>query len=316
MSRKLSSEQAADGKNLYTLSNWIDQLTELAVSSIEWDVPDTIDPIYLERELFYHGKVVFFAVEEGLVCLSGFKSGLPNIYGIPTRRIVHAKNGFTAELSNANSVICYNNTSKTPGSIKMMIYASRLAELDRIIDLHAKAQKVPVLLKAPKEAQLSAENVYAQLDSNDDVIRITNDFQPEAIGAVNLGVPFMGNDLRALQQDIYAQYLRERGIGSANTGKAERLNTSEVAAGNSGLLIYQAALMAPRQQACKLVNERFGDILGGKQISCHFRRDMIDYILDDLQAGINQKKVPAAGGFTYTDRDPDTNTTEEVEDNG
>ena len=312
----ITSESAAFGKNLDTFANWIDQLTQLAVSSIEWDVPDTIDPIYLERNLFYHGKVIFFAVDEGLVCLSGFGSSKPNVYGIPTQRIVQGNNGFTATLDNTNSVICYNNTERKNGYSKALTFASRLAELDRIIDLNAKVQKVPVILKAPKEAQLTAANAYAQFDSNDDVIRIDNDFQPDSIAAVNLGVPFTGNEIRALQQDIYAQYLRERGIGSANTGKAERLNTSEVAAGNSGLLIYQAALMAPREQACKLVNERFADILGGKQISCRFRRDMIDYILDDLQAGIDQKKTPAPGGFKYTDRDPDTNTTEEVDVNG
>lgn len=314
MARKLSSEAAADLKNLNTFSNWIDQLTELAVSSIEWDVPDTVDPIYLERNLFYHGKIIFFAVEEGLVCLSGFSASKPNVYGIPLQRIVNGCNGFTATLDNTNSVICYNNTTKTTGYSKALTYASRLAELDRIIDLNSKAQKTPVLLKAPTEARLSAENVYAGYDSNDDVLRITNDFEPDAIGVVNLGVPFTGNELRALQQDIYAQYLRERGIGSANTGKAERLNTSEVAAGNSGLLIYQAALMAPRQQACKLVNERFADILGGKEISCRFRRDMLDYILDDLQAGIDAKKMPAAGGFKYEDRDPDRATTEVSDD--
>lgn len=306
----ISTESAAIGKNFATFGNWIDQLTQLAVASIEWDVPDTIDPIYLERNLFYHGKVVFFAVEEGLVCLAGFSASKPNVYGIPLQRIVNGNNGFTATLDNTNSVICYNNVERRNGYNKALTFASRLAELDRIIDLNAKAQKTPVVLKAPKEAQLTAENVYAGYDSNDDLIRITNDFEPDSIGAVNLGVPFTGNDLRALQQDIYAQYLRERGIGSANTGKAERLNTSEVAAGNSGLLIYQSALLAPRLQACKLVNERFADILGGKKISCRFRRDMIDYILDDLQAGTEQKKEPAPGGFTYEDRDTEQEGTE------
>ena len=306
----ISTESAAIGKNFATFGNWIDQLTQLAVSSIEWDVPDTIDPIYLERNLFYHGKVVFFAVEEGLVCLAGFSASKPNVYGIPLQRIVNRNNGIPATLDNTNSVICYNNVERRNGYNKALTFASRLAELDRIIDLNAKAQKTPVVLKAPKEAQLTAENVYAGYDSNDDVLRITNDFEPDSIAAVNLGVPFTGNDLRALQQDIYAQYLRERGIGSANTGKAERLNTSEVAAGNSGLLIYQSALLAPRLQACKLVNERFVDILGGKQISCRFRRDMIDYILDDLQAGIDAKKMPAPGGFAYQERDPAREGTE------
>lgn len=297
----ITNEAAAYGKNLITLSHWQDQLAQLAIASIEWDVPDTIDPVYLERALFYHGRAIVFAADEGLVALCGFGSAAPNVYGIPTKRTVQAANGFQAILDNDNSVIVYNNVTRTNGQDRALMYASRLAELDRIIDSNAKAQATPVLLKAPKEAELSAANFYAAYDAHEDVIRINNDFQPDAIAAVNLGVTFEGNNIRALQRDIYAQYLQERGIGSANTGKAERLNTSEVAAGNSGLLMYQAALLVPRQQACKLINERFAGILNGKEISCRFRRDMIDFILDDLQAGIDAKKIPAPGGYTYTE---------------
>lgn len=299
MNNTFTAEQRAQANNLITLSHWEDQLAQLAIASIEWDVPDTVDPIYLERALFYHGKAIVFATDEGLVALAGFGSSLPNVYGIPTLRRVNAANGFTAELDNTNSVIVYNNVTRTNGQCRASMYAQRLAELDRIIELNAKAQKTPVLLKAPKEAELSVANAYAEYDTNAEVIKINNDFQPEAISAVNLAVPFEGNNIRALQQDIYAQYMRERGIGSSNTGKAERLNTSEVAAGNSGLLMYQAALMQPRLQACKLINQRFAEVLGGKEVSCRFRRDMIDYILDDLQAGIDAHKQAAPGGFTY-----------------
>lgn len=301
----ITSEASANFKNLFTLDRWLEHLAQISIASIEWDVPDTIDPIYLERELYYQGKVIFFAVEEGLVALSGFGSSLPNIYGIPTRRIVHAKNGFTAQLDNENSVICYNNVTRTNGVNSAISYATRLAELDRIIQLNARAQKTPVVLKAPKEAELSVANAYGEYDENSDVVRINSDFLPESISALNLGVPFQGNALRALQQDILAEFMRTRGIGSTNTGKAERLNTSEVAAGNSGLLMYQGALLAPRLQCCKLVNERFADVLGGKEISCRFRRDMIDYILDDLQAGIDARKVAAPGGFEYTEEVPE-----------
>lgn len=296
-----TNAREAAGRNLITLDSWIDQLAQVAISSIEWDVPDTIDPIYIERELYYHGRVIFFATDDGLVALSGFGASKPNLYGIPTKRVVNAKNGFTATLDNMNSVICYNNVTRTNGVNRALIYAGRLAELDRIIELNARGQKTPVILQAPKEAELSAANAYAQYDDNEDVIRINSDFSPETIKVLNLGVPFNGNSIRALQQDIYAQYMRERGIGSVNTGKAERLNTSEVAAGNSGLMMYQAALMSPRQQACKLVNQMFEGILGGKEISCRFRRDMIDYILDDLQAGIDAQKVAAPGGYVYTE---------------
>ena len=47
----ITQETAAYGKNLVTYSHWIDQLAQLAISSIEWDVPDTIDPIRSKRHV-------------------------------------------------------------------------------------------------------------------------------------------------------------------------------------------------------------------------------------------------------------------------
>ena len=276
-----NKETRALARNLTTFDTWLERLQLAAVSRIQWNLPDTVDPLYVERELFFNGRVIFFVADGSLVALSGFGSSKPNLYGIPLVRTVNAKNGFTAQLTNENSVIMYNNTLKRPTSPLAIDYAIRLANLDRIIELNANAQKTPYIIKATKENELSVRNAYAALDNNEEFIAITEDFQPDALEVLNTGANFTGLQLRTLQQAIMDEYLLQIGIASANTQKAERLITSEVAASNGGLMIYQEAFMAPRRNAAKFINERFGDYLK-EPVEPKFVSDVVNYILPGM----------------------------------
>lgn len=276
-----NKETRALARNLTTFDTWLERLQLAAVSRIQWNLPDTVDPMYVERELFFNGRVIFFVADGSLVALSGFGSSKPNLYGIPLVRTVNAKNGFTAQLTNENSVIMYNNTLKRPTSPLAIDYAIRLANLDRIIELNANAQKTPYIIKATKENELSIRNAYAAIDNNEEFIAITEDFQPDALEVLNTGANFTGLQLRTLQQAIMDEYLLQIGIASANTQKAERLITSEVAASNGGLMIYQEAFMAPRRNAAKFINERFGDYLK-EPVEAKFVSDVVNYILPGM----------------------------------
>ena len=276
-----NKETRALARNLTTFDTWLERLQLAALSRIQWILPDTIDPLYVERELFFNGRVIFFVADGSLVALSGFGSSKPNLYGIPLVRTVNAKNGFTAQLTNENSVIMYNNTLKRPTSPLAIDYAIRLANLDRIIELNANAQKRPYIIRATKENELSIRNAYAAIDNNEEFILITEDFQPDALEVLNTGANFTGLQLRTLQQAIMDEYLLQIGIASANTQKAERLITSEVAASNGGLMIYQEAFMAPRRNAAKFINDRFGDYLK-EPVEPKFVSDVVNYILPGM----------------------------------
>lgn len=276
-----NKETRALARNLTTFDTWLERLQLAALSRIQWILPDTIDPLYVERELFFNGRVIFFVADGSLVALSGFGSSKPNLYGIPLVRTVNAKNGFTAQLTNENSVIMYNNALKRPTSPLAIDYAIRLANLDRIIELNANAQKRPYIIRATKENELSIRNAYAAIDNNEEFILITEDFQPDALEVLNTGANFTGLQLRTLQQAIMDEYLLQIGIASANTQKAERLITSEVAASNGGLMIYQEAFMAPRRNAAKFINDRFGDYLK-EPVEPKFVSDVVNYILPGM----------------------------------
>ena len=275
-----NKETRALARNLTTFDSRLEQLQLAAVSRIEWGFPDTVDSLYVERELFFNGRVVSFIADNSLVALAGFGASKPNLYGIPLQRIVTAKNGFTATLDNENSVIIYNNTLKRPTAPLAIEYATRLATLDRIIEINANAQKVPFIVRTTKESELSVRNAFASIDNMEDFISVTDDFRQDAIQVLKSDVPFTGMQIRALQQSILDEYMLRLGIASANTNKAERLITSEVAASNGGLMIYQEAYLAPRRQAAEEINRRFGRYLD-KPVTVKFRDDVINHILPD-----------------------------------
>lgn len=275
-----NKETRALARNLTTFDSRLEQLQLAAVSRIEWGFPDTVDSLYVERELFFNGRVVSFIADNSLVALAGFGAAKPNLYGIPLQRIITAKNGFTATLDNENSVIIYNNTLKRPTAPLAIEYATRLATLDRIIEMNANAQKVPFIVRTTKESELSVRNAFASIDNMEDFISVTDDFRADAIQVLKSDVPFTGMQIRALQQSILDEYMLRLGIASANTNKAERLITSEVAASNGGLMIYQEAYLAPRRQAAEEINRRFGRYLD-KPVTVKFRDDVINHILPD-----------------------------------
>ena len=280
-------------KNFNTYGLWRDTLANLTIASITWEnMPDTVDVLYLEKQLFYRGAVIFFATTDGLVCASGFGTSLPNLYNIPSQRVINAPNGFTATLSNQNSVICYNNLLRKPSVFEANVYAGRLADLDSTIDVNSMTQKTPFLLKANKRNELSVKNAFMEIVGNSPALAITDDNNPDAIQVLNLNVDFKGKDLRDLQRDIFSEYCLRNGISSEGTVKNERQLVGEIAANNSGAIIYQQSKIKPRKQVCDILNnsEFFKPYLTKGPVDVKFEFDIQELIKSGNLYGQQQEE--------------------------
>ena len=261
-------------------------------------MPKTVDTLYLEKQLFYRGAVIFFATDEGLVCASGFGTSLPNLYNIPVQRVINAPNGFTATLDNQNSVICYNNILRKPSVYEANVYAGRLADLDNTIDVNCMVQKTPFLLKANKRNEMSVKNAFMEIVGNSPALAITDDANPDAIQVLNLQAEFKGKELRDLQRDIFSEYCLRNGISSAGTVKNERQLVGEVAANNSGAIIYQQSKIKTRKQVCDILNnsEFFKPYLTEGPVDVEFEFDIAQIIksgnlYDEEQGGGEDEQI-------------------------
>ena len=98
--------------NQITYNHYFNHLSELGMTMFEWhNLPNGIDPRFMEMTLFNEGYAIFFydeAMDEYL-CLQARIGGQMNVYRVPKIRTAYAVNGYQYQLNENNSVIIYNN---------------------------------------------------------------------------------------------------------------------------------------------------------------------------------------------------------------
>ena len=285
--RKTNFDESLLG-NTATYGQYLRVLSELAVSMFEWqNVPDSIDVRYLEMQLFLTGVAVWFKDKElenqPQLCLSCLPGGNFDVYGYPTRITAYSRyNGYTKTLSNSDSVIIYNNFLRTPSVADSMIYAQRLYNLDRIIDVNANAQKTPILVRATEKQRLSLLNVYKEYDGNSPVIFGDNDLDPTALRAVTTNAPFVADKIYDLKTQYWNEALTRLGISNINTQKKERMITDEVTRNQGGVVASRYSRLESRRTAAHKINQMFGT-----NITVEYRQDYQIPEVEDVNNSVN-----------------------------
>ena len=272
-------------KNDATYIQYYNRLMELSIAMFEWkNLPDSVDPRYLELKLFLEGQAVFYKDEVlGYVALGNGGANDINQYGIPNqRRAISANGKFNVALNETNSVLIYNNLIRTNSVLDVRMFARRLYEFDRTIDVNVRAQKTPVLIRAKESQRLTLENVYLKYDGNQPVIYATDNFDPEAIGVLKTEAPFVADKIYQLKTQYWNEALTYLGISNINITKKERLITDEVTRNQGGTIASRYSRLESRRQACKQINDMFG-----LNIDVDYREDLkLDAdILDDFNGG-------------------------------
>lgn len=286
MSRKRTNfdQSARDNNDQY--GQYLDRLIELSLSMFEWkNLPDTIDQRFLELTLFREGKAIFFEDEElGHLALQFSSKGPMDIYRIPTGRRAYAVNGYQRNLDKSNSVIIWNNYLHTNSILPAKNYARRLYDLDRTIDVNARAQKTPVLVQGTEQQRLVLLNLYKEYDGNAPVIFGDKNLDINALKSIQTNAPYVSDKLYELKTEIWNEALTWLGISNVNIQKKERLITDEVSRNSGGVVASRYSRLESRRQACEQINDMFG-----LNIECNYREDFqntdedIDFGTDTLE---------------------------------
>lgn len=281
MGRKRKDRKFWDSawKNNATYIQYYNRLMELSMAMFEWkNLPETVDPRYLELKLFLEGQAVFYNDEVlGYLALANGGASDINQYGIPNKRRAISANGrFNVSLDESNSVLIYNNLIRTNSRLDVEMFSRRLYELDRAIDVNARAQKTPVLIRVKDTQRLTLENVYMQYDGNAPVIFATENFDPEAVGVLKTEAPFVADKLYQLKTQYWNEALTYLGISNVNITKKERLITDEVTRNQGGTVASRYSRLEARKQACREINKIFG-----LNVDVDYRED---FQLNELEA--------------------------------
>jgi hypothetical protein len=256
--------------NNATFRQYYNRLTELSISMFEWkNLPDTVDPRYLELTLFTDGQAVFFKDEEiGFLALQNAKGGKFNVYRIPVNRRAYAVNGYQKDLTDKDSVIIFNNYLHNNSRLDVEMFARRLYNLDRAIDVNANAQKTPVLIQCDETQRLTMLNLYKKYDGNEPFIFGDKNLNPNAIKTLKTDAPYVADKLYQLKTQIWNEALTYLGISNINITKKERLITDEVTRNQGGTIASRYSRLEARRDACREINKMFG-----LDIWCDYRED-------------------------------------------
>ena len=256
--------------NTGTYRQYYNRLVELAISMFEWkNLPDTVDPRFLELCLFTDGQVVFFNDPDlGYLTLQNACNGGFNVYRIPVKRRAYAVNGYQKDLSDKDSVIIFNNYLHTNSQLDAAMFARRLSDLDRSIDVNAKAQKTPILIKCDETQRLTMQNLYMQYDGNMPFIFADKSLNTNQLQAIKTDAPYVADKLYQLKTQIWNEALTYLGISNINVQKKERLITDEVTRNQGGTIASRYSRLNARRDACKQINAMFG-----LDVWCDYRED-------------------------------------------
>ncbi len=259
----LSYKSVAQMANNMTFSYYYYKLTLIARALFSWkNLPNNMDDRWIEKYLFTNGKCIFYKdpVMGEMVAGFGQMSSI-NCYGDPTKVYPVAPN-YTYDgeqlINGENCYVIRNNDLMLPTFPTVRMYAFKLTNIDRAIDINIEAQKSPILVRCTDKQRLSLKNAINQRRDNEPVIYADNSFDKDMITTLDLNPPLVFPDLQVQKHMVLNEVFTDLGINNANMDKRERMVANEVEANNEQVKASEDVMLKVRQEACKQINRIFG----------------------------------------------------------
>ena len=248
--------------NDITFIDYLDRLRMLATSLFTWKGLDEIAgngaSRFLEQALYENGRACFVKDDKlGFLALKVNPSDKLNVYNLPTR--VDAWSiGYNKQYDFDDIVYIMNNEIQKPTSAILQLFANRLYETERTIDVNLLAQKTPILIEGDTKTILTLKNVYMQYSGNTPFIFGNKQFDiSNKLNVLKTDAPYIIDQLDIHKHQILNEALTVMGIDNANTDKRERLITNEVESNDQLISYYLNCFYKTRKKACDEINEKF-----------------------------------------------------------
>lgn len=280
-----------------TYYDYLNRFKKIALSMFEWvNLPSSMNARWLERCLYYNGQASLLKHEKyGFINTNCASAGKINIYGLPTelncysfefqenRKLYSGLNPINKKKDTEEAILVLNNWEGVPTAQTMELFAYRLYEAERTADVNIKAQKTPVLVVVNEKQRLLMENLYSQYDGNKPFIFGDNEqLNTDILKSINTNAPFIADKIMKYKKDIWEEALTFLGINSLVTEKKERLITDEANSNNELINLNLQSFLAPRLEACREFNEKFGLTGTDKEISVRVRSDLYNIIKKEM----------------------------------
>ena len=295
--------------NNETFIDYLERFKKVALSIFEWvNLPKSMNAEYLEKCLYYNGQCALLKDKNyGFINTNCCSNGNINIYGYPTSLNCYSfeystnRKLYTGLIDNLSDlqqaqrqyyecILVQNNWERVPTAGTMELFAYRLYEAERTIDINIKAQKTPVLLLIDEKQRLAFENIYSQFDGNRPVIFGDKySLSTDQIRSIKTNAPFVADKIQEYKKEIWNEALTFLGVNNIMVDKKERLITDEANSNNELINLNLQSYLAPRQEACRQFNEKFGFTGTKNEISVRVRSDLHN-IIKNAESVVNDYK--------------------------
>lgn len=248
------------------------QLYNIAIMRYKWiGLPDDVNYFKLEDYLITNGKCIFIyddviasmpGKESGYAVMKTHDYGNYDIYNIPESSYAYANTGYNKKYTQDNSVLIFDKPVAYPTILDLRIYSDMMAKTVMTRSQNKFMQRMPAVGYGSPDDQ-------GQIEA---MMKDYNDFAPflkmqrgaidedikQRLGALNLGVPYLGNEFSAALRQEKAEALGSLGIECNMLEKSERL-TSQEAGSNGGFIEgIRNVGNGMRDEGAKQINKLFG----------------------------------------------------------
>lgn len=256
MSKKQALKISSGWQEIYTT------LKELYISTFKWEnLPEEINTRYLENCLFEMGSATFFNDEmlSQYLTLPWTQEGGFDVYGDPVNIRAYGTNGYTRRLTNhKNTVIIYNNMSRSGAKTRIEDYAKRIYNIERTIDINVYAQRTPYIFKCNKKTELTIRNLARNVDEYSFATFVDDMVNLDGTMVIPIIAPFVSDKLEEEKRKLWNEALSFIGIENNFSEKNERLVSNEVLISNGLSQACKNSRLMAREQAAEEINRLFG----------------------------------------------------------
>ena len=252
-----------------TYYSYLYRLMDLYMSVFEWkNLPVGCDARMLEWWLMFNGFVGFIYDETlekaapddaplGYAIMQLLLQGQMNMYQLPKQRSAYSVDSaipLVQGLNKENSVIIFNSQMRVSPFPTLCMFASRLCNIERSIDVNVAQQKCPKVIKCNEKEKLSYENMINQVADNEMYIWGDSKLDLTKVETLDNTSPYVSSELNVLLHQKWNEALTYLGIENTNTDKKERMVTDEVLSNMGDVEANRFTRLNPRKKAANEIN--------------------------------------------------------------
>lgn len=251
-------------------------LTDLAASRFKWEgLPEEIDVRFLELTLFYNALSVFYwdGRYDKFMALKANTNGWLDYQNNPTGFNVIGNNFVSVGVSAVRdtefeqkgskvkigkAIPIWANKMRTPDVDVVMIYARKLANFDRTVEINSQNARQPKVIVTSEAMNLTMTNINRQIEEGQGAIKVAGNFDLAQIQAFDLGIdPVTILNIDIVRDRQWNKCMTLLGIDSANADKKERLVADEVNSNGDQTSMMRFVNLNERRVAAKAISEYY-----------------------------------------------------------